>query len=268
MKKRFSLPYVISLRGGDVPGFFVQKLRFYHLLTKPVIKSVWKEAEHVIANSYRLYELAKQTEPYKTISVIPNGVDTDKYKPICGKHTEISKIRILTVGRLSVQKGLSNLLKACYILNQNGLQGKFTLDILGDGPSRRMLEKLSRNLHLQNAVCFTGWISRKQISIRYNTADIFVLTSLDEGMSNALLEAMASGLPVVASNLAGDNFLINEENALIVPVNNKESLSNALKQLITDDDLRKKMELNSRATAKRFSWAENARAYDSICQTQ
>ena len=267
MKKRYRLPYVISLRGGDVPGFFVKKLRFYHYLTRPVIKSVWKEAEHVIANSNRLYELAKQTDPNTRISVIPNGVDTDKYKPICGKHTENAKIKIVTVGRLSEQKGLRAILKACYILNQNGLQGKFTLEIVGDGPSRRMLEELSSDLCLQDVVSFSGWIPREQITARYNAADIFVLSSLDEGMSNALLEAMATGLPVVASDFAGDNLLVNDVNALVVPVNNDQLLSIALKQLILDKDLREKLGQKGMMITKEYSWENVARAYDSLCKT-
>ena len=266
-KKRYSLPYIISLRGGDVPGFFVKKLRFYHCITKPVIRNVWKGAEHVIANSNRLCELAKRTDSKLEISVIPNGVDTEKYKPGHGIYSKKSKTKILSVGRLNEQKGIQNLLKACYALNQNGLNGKFSLEILGDGPSRRMLEKLTKDMCLQDRVFFTGWVSKNEIADKYNTADIFVLPSLDEGMSNALLEAMATGLPVVASDLAGDNLLINEENALVVPVNNKQLLSNALRQLIVNENLRKKMGRKSMVIAKKYSWMKVAKDYEAICQT-
>lgn len=267
IRKRYSLPYIISLRGGDVPGFFNNKLQGYHRLTKPIIKNVWKNAEHVIANSNRLYKLAKHTDPKTKILVIPNGVDTEKYKPGRGVYSEKSKTKILSVGRLNEQKGIQNLLKACYALNQNGLNGKFSLEILGDGPSRKMLEKLAKDLCLQDRVCFTGWVSKNEIADKYNTADIFVLPSLDEGMSNALLEAMATGLPVVASDFAGDNLLTDEVNALIVPVNNDQLLSDALKKLILDKNLREAMGQNSMMIAKKYSWMKVAKDYDSLCKT-
>lgn len=265
IKKRYSLPYIISLRGGDVPGFFNNKLQCYHRLTKPIIKIVWRNAEHVIANSNRLYKLAKHTDPKIKILVIPNGVDTEKYKPGHGVYSEKSKTKILSVGRLNEQKGIQNLLKACYALNQNGLNGKFSLEILGDGPSRKMLEKLTKDMCLQDRVFFTGWVSKNEIADKYNTADIFVLPSLDEGMSNALLEAMATGLPVVASDLAGDNLLINEENALIIPVNNDLLLANALKKLILNKDLRDEMGQKNVLIARNFSWVEFAKAYNAVC---
>ena len=268
IKKRYRLPYIISLRGGDVPGFFTEKLKYYHIITKPVIRSIWKNAEHVIANSNRLYELAKHTDPKIKILVIPNGVDTEKYKPGHGIYSKKSKTKILTVGRLNDQKGLKNLIKACYTLNQNGLNGKFSLEIIGDGPSRKILEKLTKDTCLQNRVFFTGWVSRSQIADKYNAADIFVLPSLDEGMSNALLEAMATGLPVVASDVAGANLLTNEVNALIVSVNNDQMLSNALKKLILDRDLREKIGQNGIKIARRYSWEKVAQAYDALCKTR
>lgn len=266
IKKRYNLPYIISLRGGDVPGFFTEKLKYYHFITKPIIRCIWKNAEHVIANSNRLYNLAKHADPKIKIQVIPNGVDVEKYKPGHGVYSKNSKTRMITVGRLNEQKGIKNLLKACYALDQNGLNGEFSLEILGDGPSRKMLEKLTKDMYLQDHVFFTGWVSKNEIAEKYNTADIFVLPSLDEGMSNALLEAMATGLPVIASDLAGDNLLINEENALVVPVNNDQMLSNALKRLMLDKDLREKIGQNGMKIAKRYSWEKVAQAYDTICQ--
>lgn len=265
IKNRHSLPYIISLRGGDVPGFFTEKLKYYHFITKPIIRSIWKNAEHVIANSNRLYKLAKHTDPKIKIQVIPNGVDTEKYRPGHEVCTKKSKTKVLTVGRLNEQKGIKNLLKACYALNQNGLNGKFSLEILGDGPSRKMLEKLTKDMCLQDLVFFTGWVSKNEIADKYNTADIFVLPSLDEGMSNALLEAMATGLPVVASDFAGDDLLTNEVNAQIVPVNNIQKLSNALKKLILNKDLREEMGRKNVLIAKNFSWVEFAKAYNAVC---
>jgi glycosyltransferase involved in cell wall biosynthesis len=266
IRRRYSLPYIVSLRGGDVPGFFAKKLRYYHFLTKPIIKNVWKNAEHVIVNSNRLYELTKHTDPKLKIPIIPNGVDINKYKPKHGEYSKNSRIRILTVGRLNEQKGLKTLLKACHTLNQNGLNGQFSLEILGDGPSRRALEKLTKDLHLQDIVYFTGWVSKTQLTDKYNTSDIFALPSLDEGMSNALLEAMATGLPVVASDFAGDNLLVNDVNALVVPVNNDQLLSIALKQLILDKDLREKLGQKGIMITKKYSWENAARAYESLCQ--
>lgn len=266
IKKMYSLPYIISLRGGDVPGFFTEKLKYYHYLLKPIIKHIWGKAAHVISNSDRLYSLAKQTTPDLEILIIPNGVDCERYKPLDEEGYKNSRICILAVGRLAEQKGINSLLEACHLLNKTGYKDKYRLVIVGDGPARRKLEQQANKLCLHEQISFSGWITKDEMPDKYNTVDIFVSPSLDEGMSNALLEAMATGLPIVASNFAGDNLLVNTENALVVPVNNKQLLSEALKQLIINKDLRKTMGKNSLLIARNLSWSETARAYDSICQ--
>lgn len=256
-KKRFGVPYIISLRGGDVPGFLPEELRIYHLFTKPVIRYLWKEATAIVANSQGLKEVATQTYQERQIAVIPNGVDTELFSP--GTKEEKDGRRILSCGRMRKQKGFSYLIEALA-----DLPDRTTLELVGDGPLKGKLKALVRELGLQERVAFTSWLSQEELIKRYQQADIFVLPSIEEGMPNVLLEAMACGLPVVATNVAGSRELVKHGvNGLLVPPRDKKALAMAIQEVLND---KSRMGKESLALAARYSWQEAAKDYRRICK--
>lgn len=171
----------------------------------------------------------------KRATVIPNGIDLAPWdampeKALARKEMDIpaSAKVIATLGRLHEQKGHVHLLEAAKKLIPEHPDALFL--IAGYGPLRGQLENLAQELGIQKHVRFLGY--RSDVTRILAAADIFALPSLWEGMSNALLEAMAAGKPVVATDIDGNlEQVVSGETGLLVPPGNVESLANALTEL-------------------------------------
>ncbi len=248
-------PYVVSLRGGDVPGFRPYDFAHQHRLLSPLLRSVWKRAAAVVANSAGLRELARKFEPTIEVSVISNGVDLDAFKD---EPRQWSPVRMLFVGRVVYQKGLDLLFTALTSLKD----AEWELNIAGDGPRVDDLKAQARELGIDKKVTFLGWQTSSQLPGVLLSANLFVHPSRHEGMPNALLEAMASGLPAVATRIAGNEELVSAETGVLVPTEDPQALRAALLPLLEDAALREKM---GRAARKRvaaeYSWRQVAQAY-------
>ncbi|MGD8777268.1 MAG: glycosyltransferase family 4 protein [Syntrophobacterales bacterium] len=259
LKAIYGVPYIVSLRGGDVPGFQPYDLALYHRLMKPAICFLWRQATCVVANSQGLRDLAQSSEPDVTIHVIPNGVDPERFRPE-GSPNRNGPVRLLYVGRLTYQKGVDVLIQA---LNKLDSEIEFEVELVGDGNARRPLERMAREFDLVDRLHFTGWLDRTEIPQRYQQADIFVLPSRDEGMANVILEAMASGLPVIATKIPGNAELVRHgENGLLVMPDDSEQLADALSELMNKVELRQRMGSSGRALVERgYSWSHMAQQY-------
>ena len=124
---------------------------------------------------------------------------------------------MLSVGRLHQQKNVSRVLEILLaIRNQSGIPA--IARVIGDGPERQNLEKFAHRHGLDGAVSFEGWLPRNDVAAAYRSATVLVHLSSYEGMSNVVLEALASGLPVVASRISENMELIEPElNGLLRP---------------------------------------------------
>lgn len=254
IKKRYNIPYCLFLRGSvDLPGFYPGRFGFLNKLALPIIKYVWINADKVIANSQSLRELAYNNFIKRKIYVIPNGVDTNVFHPT--KRIKNNKfIKIISIGRLSRQKGIDYMLEAISMIRSDYIR-PFILEIVGDGPEKNKLIKKCSRFKISDRVIFSGWSKREDIASKYQNADIFITVSLIEGMPNTLLEAMSCGLPVIASDIpAHKELIINNKNGLLFPVKNAYSLSEAVRILINDDILRMKMGEENIAKTKMYSW--------------
>lgn len=259
------IPYVVSLRGGDVPGSeATSDVALYYQFTRPVIRFLWRQAAAVVANSEGLRALAQRTMPDRPVQVIPNGIDL-AYFPVSDLTLHGEPPKLLFVGRVVRQKGLDCLLEALALLDV-----PFTLEIVGDGPDRPMFEAQAARLNLGNRVAFTGWLPVDQVISRYGAADILVLPSLGEGMSNVVLEAMGCGLPIVGTDIPGNSELIVPgKNGFLVPLQNAAALAQALRTLLVNRTLRQQMGLASRSRAESYQWRRTAESYlalSSRCQ--
>ena len=166
---------------------------------------------------------------------------------------------MLTVGRLVYQKGFD--LAARALAQLKDLEWEWV--IAGDGNYRPEMEALCLELGISDRVIFTGWQTSQQLKDRYHDANLFVFPSRHEGMPNAILEAMASGLPVVASRIAGnEELVVPGETGLLVPAGSISELSSSLRQLIEDEKSRKKMGAAGRNRVEAsYSWAFVAAEY-------
>ena len=254
------VPYLLSLRGGDVPGFMADELARMHQLTMPLTRRIWARAGALVANSPRLHQLALSVVPERTVELVPNGVDLEMFRPAAPR-PEGASVRLLFVGRLVRQKGLVYLLQSLAQLDP-AIRGQVELELVGSGPDEESLRTLAGELGIAAQVHFAGWVAREAIVAHYQQADVFVLPSLDEGMPNVVLEAIACARPIVATDLPGNRELVRGgENGFLVPRADSAALTAALDGLITDAALRRRMGAASRALAECYSWANVAGRY-------
>ncbi len=238
------VPYIVSLRGGDVPGFRPYDFKTFHRLGAPVIRFVWRRAAAVAANSRGLRALALRFEPSQPIEIIPNGVNASEFPAVA---RDWAPTELVFSGRVVYQKGLDLLLTA--LGNLQHLDWRLT--IVGDGPSQPALQQQAESLRIADRLTFTGWQSRPQLMEHLNRANLYVYPSRDEGMPNAMLEAMAAGLPVIATRIAGNEELVLEgETGRLVPPEDVGALQAALAELIPDAALRQRMGAAARARVK------------------
>ena len=243
------IPYTVSLRGGDVPGFRPYDFALYHRLSAPLLRRIWRQAGAVIANSRGLRAMAQRFERRVPIETIPNGVDPVAFRP---PERDWGTVRILFVGRVVYQKGLDLLLHALGRLKDE----PWTLTVVGDGPQREPLEILATHLGIAGRIRFAGWLRGRDLIAAYHAANLFAYPSRHEGMPNAVLEAMASGLPVIATRIAGNEELVVEgETGLLVESENQQALEAALTALMADGSLRRQLGDAARnRVADRYPW--------------
>jgi glycosyltransferase involved in cell wall biosynthesis len=209
---------------------------------------------HVFSTSQRgkLQELGIEDDD---IFVIPNGVDISQFKPAIRRPFR-KAIRIVWLGRIERGKGLINLLKAIRLLKSTGT-GRHDIEVRIGGIvwDHRYYEELldyKRQKEL-NEVRFSGPVDRALSGVFFRQADIFVLPSLRESFPIVNLEAMASGLPVVASAVGGvPEAVVDGETGFLVPANDPESIAEKVSLLVTDDKLRRRMGRKARETAEEY----------------
>jgi len=262
LKRRRGIPYAISLQGGDVPGFTPDQLKYWHKITGGMIRGLWRDASAVVANSEGLAALARAHAPDVEIGVIPAGVAVDTGTAKIDYDTG-DVINLLFVGRLVRQKGLDVLLDALSLLPRDVL---WTLSLAGDGPEWTALVAQATRNGVLDRIKFLGWTGKDKLAAIYRTADVFVLPSRDEGMSNAMLEAMATGLPVICSDVPGIRDVISDGvNGLIVPPEHPPALLAALAQMIDDSESRIAMGRAARThVTRQFSWTRAAKSWRAI----
>jgi glycogen synthase len=261
LKWFYRIPYVVSLRGGDVPGFRPYDFRMYHKLAAPFLRLIWKNAFSIIANSNGLRDLALAFDAHYEIPVIPNGVDTSQFT---ASNRDWSSPHILSVGRVVYQKGFDLGMRALSQLKDF----RWTWTIAGDGPQMATLKTMAEEYGINDRIHFAGWLSSEKLKEQYAAANVFLFPSRHEGMPNAVLEAMASGLPVVATKIAGnEELVVDGETGRLVPTEDVESLQESLKPLLVDAQMREQMGCAARQRVElSFSWASVAQKYKEILQ--
>jgi glycosyltransferase involved in cell wall biosynthesis len=255
-------PVMVSLRGSDVPGYdpHHRTLERTHRMLLPLTRWIWRRATRVVAVCESLGRLALRTDPGLRYSVIPNGVDLNRFRPSArGRSRHGGKIRCLAVARLVERKGIGDLIEALAALER----GRFELEILGSGPDERRLRDLARRLGVEREVIFAGSVSRSEIAARYREADIFTLASWEEAFGNVFAEAMASGLPIVGSSVGGLPELVEHgKNGFLVPPREPRALAAAIRLLADNPDLRAEIGRRNRAHAEaNLSWARVTTRY-------
>lgn len=165
--------------------------------------------------------------------------------------------KLVAVGRLAPHKGYETLLRAVADLRERGIA--LSLRIAGSGEQQAELEALSRSLDLAECVTFLGHVQQDKVTALWRDADIAVLPSLTEGLPLSVVEAMAQGRPVVASQVGGiPEVVIDGENGLLAPPGDAAALADALRRIITDPQLAASLAAGARKSFEQGGWSETA----------
>jgi glycosyltransferase involved in cell wall biosynthesis len=200
--------------------------------------------------------LGRAVLPDSEIYVVPNGVDTDVWKPDGPVASKPAGYLIVCVGRLSRQKGQDIAIEAL----ANLARPDVTLRLLGEGPAQEELMGLATARGVTDRVEFLGSVSDPDQHLR--VADIVVVPSRWDGMSLALLEAMAVGTAIIASDVPGTEIL--EDAGLVVPVDDVGSLTTAIRGLLESEDQRVELAQAARDEALNHSLGESLEALVSV----
>jgi glycosyltransferase involved in cell wall biosynthesis len=239
---------------GRVANYFMQRL-------SKLEEETAKNATIIVTISN--YSLEKIQKYYGIdqgkVRIVPNGVDIEKFKPrdpqaIRQKFGLGTEPCVLFVGSLIPRKGLPFLVEAAKKVVKDQADTKFL--IVGEGQLRNQLSDSLKTAKLSGNFKFIGNLKDDVLPAIYNCADVFVLPSIQEGQGIVLLEAQASGKPVVAFDIGGVNEAVqNNETGLLVKRGNIEALADALLKLLTDKTLREKMGSNGRKfISENYTW--------------
>jgi phosphatidylinositol alpha-mannosyltransferase len=222
---------------------------------KPLFKKFLTRLDGKIVVSQPLFNFLNKYAP-SNYRIIPNGIDIERFTlegPVKKEYLD-GKVNILFVGRLEKRKGLEYLIQACGLLNKKF--SNFRLIVVGPGTRLRGgYRRLAKELELEN-VEFVGFASGDELPMYYRTADIFCAPATKgESFGIVLLEAMACGKPVIASDIDGyASVMHHTEDGILVPPKDAQGLSDALLWLVENRSLREKMGQKGRANAEKYSW--------------
>jgi glycosyltransferase involved in cell wall biosynthesis len=249
------VPSVFALRGSDVPGFNRRTSGgFWRFLSK----AVWKRASALTANSPSLARLANQTQPRRKIHVIPNGVVMPlRALPEWEESPPVARPwQILSVNRLVPRKRVEWLIQALGHLAPD-VREQVRVKIAGEGPERYRLETMARELNVHTLVQFLGEVPSEEMAELYRESDVFVLASEAEGLSNALLEAMAHGLPTLLSSPTG----FSDIDSAVILCDRPEKIAQHLRLLFHDPRRHDTASAAAVSAASEYSWDQVARIY-------
>ena len=256
---------LIATRGLKIPVIVSERIdpNFHHIsnLYNWIREKIYVHAYKVIVqkNNAKTYVTHNQLISLK---IIPNFVE----KPLQIKKTYAQKItRFITIGRLESQKDHSTLIHAFARLVP--IYPELSLTIYGEGTHRNTLENLINSLNMKDKIYLPG--TTQNVYQTLLTSDLFIFPSHYEGFPNALCEAMATGLPVIASNCSGNIDVIRDGvDGLLFPVGDVNTLTNTIKILLENPEECQRLATNAQKICDRFHPTRICALWDNLIQNE
>lgn len=272
--KKNKNPFIVTYHGDWVESYggLIRRVGVaFH--NKYLVDKVLSYADAIISPSEYYINESKFLRKYREkIVVIPNGINYRDFnisysKEDCRKKLclPLNKKILLFFGYLSPYKGPEVLLKAMPKIIKN--VSDVELVFAGKGVMHDELEILSKKIRVKKNVRFVGFVEDGLKPLYYKAADVFILPSTmnTESFGIVNLEAMACGVPIVASNIGGIPDIVKDgENGLLVQPKNTEALANAIIYLLENEDMKKKLGLNGKMKVKNYSWEKIAEKTEAI----
>lgn len=258
-------PYLLTLQEGDPWEYMFS--RWFILPFRRLLSIGFKNASAVQAISTHLASWAKRMGYKGEVLIIPNGVDILCFAENF-QHRVSSTVILVTSSRLVRKNALDDVIRALTILPT-----EVRFRIYGCGPDENKLKRITRDLDVESRVEFLGHINHSELPRALGECDIFVRPSLSEGMGNSFIEAMAAGLPVIATQEGGiADFLFDAKRnpdkpttGWAVDKNSPEQIAEAVKEIIANPDAVAKVKANALALVKeKYDWNLIAKQMQSV----
>lgn len=251
------LPYALTVHLGDVPGGVPEKTDRWFRWLLPFTPPIWKRASRVTAVSHYTRQLALRHYPV-SIRVIFNGVEVERVR--MARRAPVHPPQIVFAGRFVPQKDPLLIVRTLSTLR--GLDWRCAL--LGDGELFAAVESEIHAQGLDDRFTLTGWVTPEEVLAQFGQSDILFMPSLSEGLPVVGVQALASGLAVVASQIGGFLDIVEEgQNGFLIPPGDQAGFAEALRKLLTDAALLRRFQQTSLQKAAQFDIQHIAEQYES-----
>ena len=237
------VPCVVNYRGGEADAFLRR--------AAPVVRPTLRRAAALIVPSGFLQQVFARHGI--VAEVVPNVVDLARFAPGAGAR-EAQSPRLVVTRHLEPIYDVATALRAFALLRRRWPQARLT--VAGDGPQRAALQQLAAELEVGTAVEFVGNVGHDAVRALIAGADLMLNASRADNMPNALLEALASAVPVVSTRAGGIPFIVEDgRSALLVDIGDAEAMAAAAERVLADPSLAQRLRANGLASVRRYAWA-------------
>ena len=278
---------LLNMQEGDeeehLKRYALDNEALFKIFVQPIHRLAIKKADYITAISASLKKRAVSSGARCEIAIVPNGVDINKFSIFLPTgqagnfQFSINELKkklgiendekvIITVSRLVKKNGIEDLIRAMELLLKEKPEPKCKLLVIGGGELEGRLKELSEELNLKERILFLGSVPHNEVPRYLWISDVFIRPSLSEGLGNVFLEAMAAGIPVIATPVGGiPDFLVDGETGLFCRPGNPESIKDRLNHLLNDGDLLERLILNGKKKVKeKYNWTLIAEEYSQI----
>jgi glycosyltransferase involved in cell wall biosynthesis len=234
------IPVVVNYRGGQAEGFLQRQIAW----VRPTLQRAT-----IIAVPSAFLKSIFAKHGFDT-EIVPNAVDLERFFPA---DQLPGRMHIVITRNLEPIYGIETGLRAFGAIHAELPEAR--LSVAGIGPQRAQLEKLAKDLGIDHAVRFTGRLDGDALPAFYRTADLMLNPSTIDNMPNSILEALASGVPVVSTDAGGIPHLVrNDHTALLVPPGDPEAMAAAVLRVLRDTGLAARLRAQGRQAAQAYAW--------------
>ena len=249
------IPVIVNYHGGEAESFFKSSFRW--------IKPTLSRSSVIVVPSRFLQEIFSKYG-VETI-VVPNVIDLDQFSDSEKSKAHFDAPTVLVTRNLELIYDNATAIRAFYELRKQF--PKAQLVIAGAGPEQQNLVELVTELGLTEVVTFTGRVEGKDMPALYTTAHIMINPSTVDNMPVSIIEALASHVPVVSTNVGGIPYFVeHEKSAMLVPAKDVKAMAEAIIRVLKEENLREQLIKNGQTLVQQFSWAQVGHRWSEIYQ--